>query len=471
MGIRAFSIHAHFYQPPRENPLTGSIPVEQSAAPFSNWNERIHAECYQPNADLGNYQHVSFNIGPTLFAWMARHDPQTCSKIIAQDQANLRGHQVGNAMAQSYNHTILPLSTYQDKITQIYWGIADFTARFCRPPQGMWLPETAVDIETLEVLARLGIQFTILAPWQAAQPGIDPSRPYRVELPGERQISAFFYQSSLSSRISFDTLATINADNFAQTILYPSFDDIRKQSDEPQFLLIASDGELYGHHQPLRQHFLAHLVNGASSSLGLQHTYPALWLKENPARQSVEIQERTSWSCHHGVARWVGTCPCTPGNGDWKFWLRYSFDRLANDLDQLYLEAAAPLVKDPWQLRNRYIHVLLGQLSLDSLLSESASRSLTSDETYRISLLLEAQRERQRMFTSCGWFFEDFDRIEPRNNVAYAAQAVRLARQATGVDLEPQTARDLQRVGNQRMQLCADAVFTSHLHPALPPTP
>jgi hypothetical protein len=463
LGIRAFSIHAHFYQPPRENPLTGSIPVEQSAAPYPNWNERIHAECYRPNADLGNYQQVSFNIGPTLFNWMAGHDPQTYAKIISQDQANLQRHQVGNAMAQSYNHTILPLSTYQDKVTQIYWGIADFTSRFHRPPQGMWLPETAVDNETLEVLARLGIQFTILAPWQASQPTLDPGRPYWVELPGERHIAVFFYHSNLSSRVSFDTLATINADHFAQTILYPSFETDLRTGDEPQFLLIASDGELYGHHQPQRQHFLAHLVNGASSRLGLQHTYPALWLKEHPALQSVEIQECTSWSCHHGVARWVGSCPCTPGNSDWKFWLRYSFDRLAKDLDQLYLEATAPLFTDPWQLRNRYIHVLLGQLSLDSLLSETATRSLTSDETRRVSLLLAAQRERQRMFTSCGWFFEDFDRIEPRNNVAYAAQAVRLARQATGVDLEPQTTRDLGRVVSQRMQVSADSVFQSHL--------
>jgi len=464
LGIRAFSIHAHFYQPPRENPLTGLIPVEQSAAPYPNWNERIFAECYRPNAELGNYQQVSFNIGPTLFTWMSGHDPHTCAKIIAQDQANLQRHQVGNAMAQSYNHTILPLSTYQDKVTQIYWGIADFTSRFNRLPQGMWLPETAVDNETLAVMARLGIQFTILAPWQACQPGIDPSQPYRVDLPGEQQISVFFYQSELSSRVSFDTLATINADDFARTILFPSFETARAHANQPQFLLIASDGELYGHHQPQRQHFLAHLVDGASSQLGLQPTYPALWLKEHPARQSIEIQERTSWSCHHGVARWVGTCPCTPGNGDWKFWLRYSFDRLANDLDQLYLETTQFLVKDPWQLRNQYIHVLLGQRSLSSLLSETASRSLTSDETRRISLLLEAQRQRQRMFTSCGWFFEDFDRIEPLNNVAYAAQAVRLARQATGVDLEPQTARDLQRVSSLRLQLSADAVFQSYIN-------
>ncbi len=464
MGIRAFSIHAHFYQPPREDPLTGSIPVEQSASPYPNWNERVHAECYRPNADLGNYEHISFNIGPTLFNWMSGHDPRTCAKIIAQDQANLGRYQVGNALAQSYNHTILPLGTFQDKVTQIFWGIADFNYRFNRLPQGMWLPETAVDNETLEVLSRLGIQFTILAPWQAAQPGIDPSQPYRVNLPDNRQINVFFYQCELSSRVSFDTAATINADEFAQSILNPSFEAGRADSREPQLLMIASDGELYGHHQPFRQHFLAHLVNGASSHLGLQPTYPALWLQEHPPRQSVEIQERTSWSCHHGVARWVGTCPCTPGNGDWKFWLRYSFDRLANELDRLYLDVTAPLFKDPWQLRNQYIHVMLGVLSIDALLSETANRCLTSDETRRVRLLLEAQRERQRMYTSCGSFFEDFDRIEPRNNVAYAAQAVRLARQATGVDLEPQTARDLQRVLSQHSYLSADAVFQSYLH-------
>jgi alpha-amylase/alpha-mannosidase (GH57 family) len=464
VGIRAFSIHAHFYQPPREDPLTGSIPVEQSASPYPNWNERVHAECYRPNAELGNYEHISFNIGPTLFNWMSGHDPYTCAKILAQDQANLGRYQVGNALAQSYNHTILPLGTFQDKVTQIFWGIADFNYRFNRLPQGMWLPETAVDNETLEVLSRLGIQFTILAPWQAAQPGIDPSQPYRVNLPDDRQISIFFYQCELSSRVSFDTAATINADNFAQSILYPSFETGRAESNEPQLLMIASDGELYGHHQPFRQHFLAHLVNGASSHLGLQPTYPALWLQEHPPRQSVEIQERTSWSCHHGVARWVGTCPCTPGNGDWKFWLRYSFDRLANELDRLYLDVTAPLFKDPWQLRNQYIHVMLGQLSIDALLSETATRCLTSDETRRVRLLLEAQRERQRMYTSCGSFFEDFDRIEPRNNVAYAAQAVRLARQATGVDLEPQTTRDLQRVLSQRSYLSADTVFQSYLN-------
>ena len=463
MGIRAFSIHAHFYQPPREDPLTGSIPVEQSAFPYPNWNERIHAECYRPNADLGNYERISFNIGPTLFNWMSRHDSITCAKILAQDQANLQRYQVGNALAQPYNHTILPLGTYQDKVTQIFWGIADFNYRFNRLPQGMWLPETAVDHETLEVLARLGIQFTILAPWQASQPDLDPSRPYRVDLPCDRQINVFFYQRELSSRVSFDTQATINADNFAQSILDPSFTASRSDSSEPQLLLIASDGELYGHHQPMRQHFLAHLVNGASTHLGLQPTYPALWLQEHPPRQSVEIQERTSWSCHHGVARWVGNCPCTPGNGDWKFWLRYSFDRLSNELDRLYLDVTAPLFKNPWQLRNQYIHVLLGQFSIDALLSETANRSLTSDETRRVKLMLESQRERQRMFTSCGWFFEDLDRIEPRNNIAYAAQAVRLARQATGVDLEPQATRDLSRVLSQRSYLSADTVLQSNL--------
>jgi len=435
------------------------MPIEESAAPYKNWNERIHAECYRPNAELGNFQQIGFNIGPTLFNWMAGYDPQTCARIVAQDRANLERHQAGNAIAQAYNHTILPLGSLQDKLTQVYWGIADFKHRFNRPPQGMWLPETAVDYETLEVLTRLGIQFAILAPWQASQADIDPGQPYQVELPAGRQITAFFYHSELSAQVSFDAQATVNADRFAQSILIPAFKNTPPGRDEPQYLLIASDGELYGHHQPLRQYFLAHLLNGASASLGLQPIYPAQWLKKHPARQRMAIQERTSWSCHHGVARWVGECPCTPGNGEWKFWLRYAFDRLAADLDHLYLDSTRPLFKDPWLLRNQYIHVLLGELSLETLFSEHAQRSLTTEESLRVSLLLEAQRERQRMFTSCGWFFEDFDRIEPRNNVAYAAQSVRLARQATGIDLAPQTARDLGRVLSQRVKLSAETVF------------
>lgn len=397
---------------------------------------------------------------------MQDYDSLTSRKISEQDAANVSRHGVGNAMAQAYHHTILPLASLQDKITQVNWGIADFEQRFHRRPQGMWLPETGADLETLDVLARQGIQFTILAPWQAEQEGVDVTQPYRVQLPGGRQITVFFYQQELSGRISFDAGVTTNADRFAEFYLQAHFNPEKQRRGESQIVLLASDGELYGHHQYLRDHFLARLVDGASSSLGIQPTFPALWLKEHPARQEMRIRERTSWSCHHGVTRWMGKCACTPGEANWKAQLRYSLERAAGEIDRLFVQAVQPMIADPWELRHRYIQVILGNMSADRLIEDMAGRALTSSQVLRIERLLEAQRERQRVFTSCGWFFEDFDRIEPRNNVAYAAQAVYLTRLATGVDLEPFVREDLRRVVSERSGLSAEQVFERHLRRA-----
>jgi alpha-amylase/alpha-mannosidase (GH57 family) len=463
---RSFCIHGHFYQPPREDPLTGIIPPEAGAHPYKNWNERIHAECYRPNAQLGNFARISFNVGPTLCAWMENYDHGTCQRIVEQDRLNIERHGVGNAMAQAYNHSILPLASYRDKVTQIVWGKVDFAHRFGRQPRGMWLPETAVDSETLEVLARQGIEFTILAPWQASGGDVDPTEPYIVPLPGGRQIMVFFYQRDLSGRVSFDAGATINADVFAEEIMLPYFDPTKHRRGESQMLLVASDGELYGHHKKLRDHFLARLVDGASGSLDIRPTFPALWLKESPPRKTVKIRDETSWSCHHGVTRWMGDCACTPGNGDWKAQLRYAFERLSRELDRLYQNAVSPVIDDPWGLRNRYIRVILGQMSAEKLIEESAGHALPGEQVRRVHLMLEAQRERQRMYTSCAWFFEDFDRIEPRNSVAYAAQAVRLAYLATGVDLESYAKDDLKRVSSLRNGQSADKVFETHLRRA-----
>jgi hypothetical protein len=463
MSLNAFSVHAHFYQPPREDPLTGEIPLEKGASPFPNWNERIHAECYQPNAALGNFARISFNVGPTLFTWMQTHHPDTLRQIVDQDRTNLEHFGAGNALAQAYNHTILPLAGYQDKRTQVYWGLAEFEHRFGHKAQGIWLPETAVDYETLEVLDQLGVKFTILAPWQADQRELDPTEPYTVPLSQGRKITVFFYQRDLSGRVSFDADATTNADHFAWSLLRWYYNSEKTRRGEPQLLMIASDGELYGHHKNHRDYFLARLVDGASEAAGLYPTYPALWLKDHPVRRSTGILERSSWSCHHGVTRWSGACACTPGKADWKARLRQAFDRLASELDGLYREALSPLVSDPWLLRQRYIHVLLGEVALPALLGEQTEHTLTHAQVRRVSLLLEAQRERQRMFTSCGWFFEDFDRIEPRNCVAYAAQAVRLTRQATGVDLAPEIIKDLGQVVSPRSGLSAAQVFASYL--------
>jgi len=467
MPIKALCIHGHFYQPPREDPLTGIIPTEPGAAPYKNWNERIHAECYRPNAELGNFENISFNVGPTLFSWLADYDPPTYQRILAQDQANVTRFGVGNAIAQAYNHTILPLAPASDKVIQIAWGIADFKHRFKRMPQGMWLPETAVDYETLTTLANQGIEFTVLAPWQAGKEPIDSTEPYRVPLPGGGSITVFFFQPDLSSRISFDPTTTADADLFASQELVRYFHPEKERQGDPQILLLASDGELYGHHQPFRERFLAHLLDGASVQAGIEPVFPALWLQSYPPRQEMGIQERTSWSCHHGVTRWMGECACAPQDARWKSHLRRALDRLASELDYLYFDAVYPFITKPRILRQRYIHVMLGELTTAQLVAEMTDRTLPSYQLKRLSLLLESQRERQRMFTSCGWYFDDFDRIEPRNNLAYAAQAVRLAQLATGEDLAPQAISELNLVVSPRTGLRADVVFRIHLERSL----
>ena len=468
MSVRALSIHGHFYQPPREDPVSGLIPPEYGAKPYHNWNERIHAECYLPNAKLGNFEKISFNIGPTLFSWMNTFDPSVIRLIVAQDRVNLQHYGVGNAIAQAYNHTILPLATYEDKVTQVEWGIADFEHQFGRKPIGMWLPETAVDIESLNILAKHGIEFTILAPWQAEINHLDVTEPYRVALSAGKSISVFFYHQGLSSGVSFDPSMTNNADDFVRNIILPTYIWEKEQRGEPQLLLIASDGELYGHHQHFRDRFLAHLVNSASSNAGVEKTYPALWLKKYPPQHWVSIREATSWSCHHGVERWKGDCGCTPGDGRWKGYLRQAFNRLARQLDKVYADSLTDYNIDPWKLRNSYIHVILGQLPVEELIHQHSGEKLESEPITRIRLLLEAQREKQRVFTSCGWFYDDFSRIEPRNNVAYAAQAVRLTYLATGINLSELFKADLHYVVSRRSDLRGDKVFQREMQKTIP---
>ncbi len=448
--------------------MSGLIPQEYGAKPYRNWNERIHAECYRPNAQLGNFEKISFNIGPTLHSWMRRYDPTASRLIVGQDQANVRLHGVGNAMAQAYNHTILPLATLEDKVTQVVWGMADFEQQFGHKPLGMWLPETAVDLETLNILAEHGIEYTILAPWQAECEDLDVTQPYRVALSAGKSITVFFYHQGLSTGVSFNPWLTINADEFVRNTVLPSFSCEKTQRGEPQLILIASDGELYGHHQHSRERFLAHLVNGASSSAGLEKSYPALWLKENPPRHWISIREDTSWSCHHGVERWRGDCGCTPGDGRWKGYLRQAFNRLAYQIDKIYTETLDSYHIDPWKIRNAYIHSLLGQVRSDELIFQHAGRRLQPDQLTKIRLLLEAQHERQRMFTSCGWFFDDFSRIEPRNNVAYAAQAIRLTARSSGVDLSGQLMADLHYVASHRSKLRGDKVLQREMQKTLP---
>jgi alpha-amylase/alpha-mannosidase (GH57 family) len=332
----------------------------------------------------------------------------------------------------------------------------------------MWLPETAADLETLNILAEHGIEFTILAPWQAESNQLDVTEPYRVALSAGKSLSVFFYHQGLSTGVSFNPGLTNNADDFVKNVILPTFIWEKEQRGEPQLLLIASDGELYGHHQHFRDRFLARLVNGASSSVGLEKSYPALWLKKYPPRHWVSIREGTSWSCYHGVERWRGDCGCTPGDGRWKGYLRQAFNRLARQLDKVYTDAMLTYSIHPFKLRNSYIHVILNQLTVDELIFQYAGKRLDSDQVRQIRLLLEAQRERQRIFTSCGWYFDDFSRIEPRNNVAYATQAVRLTNLATGVNLAEQFKADLYYVVSQRTGLRGDKLFQKEMQKTLP---
>jgi alpha-amylase/alpha-mannosidase (GH57 family) len=459
------AIHAHFYQPPREDPFTGQIPQEYGAEPYHDFNEKIHAECYKPNADLGNFDRISFNMGPTLLRWMAQHDMRTLNRIVRADRHNVQRYGAGNAMAQVYNHTILPLSSRRDKELQIAWGIADFRHRFGRSPQGMWLAETAVDRESLDLMAARGIHFTILAPWQAEAWHLDVTQPYKVQLSSGRQMIVFFYEGDISGRLSFDTSLSTNADHFAMWALLPKFRTDKLERREPQLITIATDGELYGHHQAFRDHFLSHLVNGSGERAGLHFTFPALWLRDYPPAATIAIHDNTSWSCHHGVKRWGDNCDCTWGDGKWKRQLRGALNHLAQALDTLYEEQTRPWVHDPWQLREEYIRVILNQMSITELIWNHTprKRGLAADQIERLGLLLESQHLRQWMFTSCGWFFEDLDRIEPKNNIAYAARAILLAKMATGVDLGPSFAANMRAVVSQRTNLRGDEIYRQAL--------
>jgi alpha-amylase/alpha-mannosidase (GH57 family) len=450
MGNKQFFIHGHFYQPPREDAITGLIPGEPGAAPYKNWNERIHDECYRPNASIGNFSRISFNIGPTLLDWMQGHDKLTYQAIIDQENAIYARYGVGNGMAQPYNHTILPLASTRDKITQIKWGIADFIHHFGHQPLGMWLPETAVDEETLSILADHGIQFTILAPWQVRLDKKDEGF-YILNLPGNRQMHAFVYDRGLSTRLSFDPSATVNADQFIRDHLELS---VEAQS---RVLCAASDGELYGHHQPFREMFLAHLIDRIPVLTDLSVSFPAKILREAEAASLAELVPDTSWSCHHGISRWKEECACTPG-AIWKAPLRSALDSIADQVDVIFERVLVDKGIDPFNARNEFIRVLLGETSIDDFLAYECK--CQGEDTMMVQALLKAQVARQKMYTSCGFFFDELSRIEPRNNIGYAAQAIAWTEFVTGEQLMPDAWQFLSEIKSQRFAINGWTIFT-----------
>ena len=460
MATTHFCVHGHFYQPPREDAFSGVIPQEFGAGPHGNWTERIYHECYLPNVRAGNFQKMSFNIGPTLFAWMEKHHPETVADIAAQENMVVQRTGFSNAIAQPYFHLIMPLASPRDRDTMIRWGIREYEKRFGHAPQGMWLPETAVDLASLSDLTNHGITFTILAPWQAKDPNLDKSRPYRIALADENAINVFFYNGFLSGEISFNPTASENADAFVKNWLIPQAKTMQAEGDT--LIVAASDGELYGHHQPYRDRFLSYLMDGAVEKAGIIHTFPALWLSEHPADQTTHIMENTSWSCHHGIERWRNVCGDAP-NATWKKPLREFLDQMAAVIDALYASHLSGWVRDVWVLRDAYIDVLLGDISVDNLIAQHAVRELTPGQAAIVKLLLEAQYERLRMFSSDAWFFYDLDRIEPLNALKYAAHAAGLVERATGTDPSQELISIASRARSEVSSLTADIMFLGFL--------
>jgi len=460
---RYVCIHGHFYQPPRENPWLEEIEMQNPAYPFHDWNERITAECYGPNSAsrlldkegkiidiVNNYSRISYNFGPTLLSWMEKHEPGVYEAIIRADKESCERFQDhGAALAQTYNHMIMPLANSRDKNTQIVWGIKDFEHRFGRSPEGMWLPETAVDLETLDILAREHIKFTILAPRQARRERkinkkgwndvsgsrIDPKRPYLCRLPSGREISLFFYDGPIAQDLAFGEVLN-NGETFAERLVGAFSHD-----QSPQLVHVATDGETYGHHHRYGDMALSYCLHHIKNKKLANMTIYGEFLEHFPPTHEVEIFENSSWSCVHGVERWRSNCGCNATNRanwnqEWRSPLRRAMDWLSDSLARIYEREISPLVRDPWSARDSYIEVLLDRKKLDSFLSANCIRELTQEEKVRLLKLLELQRHAMLMYTSCGWFFDDISGIETVQVIQYASRAMQLAREVCNEHLE-----------------------------------
>ncbi|MEO0540975.1 MAG: DUF3536 domain-containing protein [Cyanobacteria bacterium P01_A01_bin.105] len=461
-------VHGHFYQPPRENPYLEAVERQPGAAPFHDWNERILHECYRPNAfarilnDRGevlhvvnNYEHISFNIGPTLMSWLERHDVETYRRIIAADRVSCdRNDGHGNAIAQVYNHIILPLANPRDKLTQVRWGIADFRRRFGREPEGIWLAETGVDYDTLRVLIECGIRFTILAPsqvercrplgsehWQAVGGGqIDPNRPYRCFVPGlpegQNFIDIFFYDGPISRDMGFgDILASSYdfADRLGQAV--------HGGHDDAQVISVATDGETFGHHRSGAEKTLAYALYQEFPRRGWEVTNFAQFLNLHPPTWEAELKPVTAWSCAHGVDRWQTDCGCG-GGGEWhQRWrrpLRDALDWLRDQLVEVFEAYGGDLFADPWLARDHYVEVISDRTprNISRFLAQHQAHKLTSGDKIDALRLLEMQRHALLMYTSCGWFFDEISRPEGTQILRYASRAIELAEEVSGESFE-----------------------------------
>ena len=458
---RYLCIHGHFYQPPREDPFTHVMPSEIGAGPYHDFNEKITHECYRPNMQAHNFEAISFNIGPTLASWMARQARDVYTGIVEADKSYTRRFGTGNAIAQAYNHTILPLASRRDKQTQIIWGISDFQHRYGRFPAGMWCGETAIDMETLSLLEAQGLRYTILAPWQAAQ-GVDVTEPYWVKLPNGNRFAVFFYQGPISGDVSFNDSVTTNADAFAAAYL-PNFLNWEKANrGDDQILTISTDGELYGHHKPFRDLFLAHLVRHSAPAFGYEVITPERFLDLRPPRHDVLINAPSAWSCAHGVARWSTGCDCTDGDHAWKPIMLQAIRNLAHNIDQHFEHQGSLTLADPWEARDHFLEWRNGWISSQAFWSSYGRNGRKPGKeslAVRTWHLLEAEYCMQAAYTSCGWFFEDLDRIEPRIDLNSARCAISHIWQALHIDLQQGFLQDLENAHAWRSRLTGPEIY------------
>ncbi len=465
MSEKWVCIHGHFYQPPRENPWLESIEPQPSAHPYRDWNDRITAECYRPNTAarvvdssnqiikiVDNYQRMSFNVGPTLMSWLEQFAPDVHVALLDADRASAErfsGH--GSAMAQAYNHMIMPLASPRDRATQVRWGLADFRRRYRREPEGMWLAECAVDTATLEALAAEGIAFTVLAPHQAKAwrpphgdwrtSPIDPGRCYRYPLPSGRSIDLFFYDGGVSQAVAFERLL---ADG--HQIISRMIGRSPAEGHEPTLCHIATDGETYGHHHRYGDMALAWALSQVEAGWqGTRLTNYAEYRVKVPASWEVQLAEGTSWSCAHGIARWRDDCGCNSGghpgwNQKWRRPLRDALDWLRDEAASALDGVGGMLFDDPWAARDGYIDVLLTRTveARDRFFAKYASHALDPVERVRALSLMEMARHAMLMYTSCGWFFDELSGIETVQCMQYAARVAELIEDVGGhaVELE-----------------------------------
>jgi len=438
MNKHYLSVHCHYYQPPRGNPLSGEPLIEPAAAPYQNWNERITAECYEPNARLGNIKNISFNLGETLAAWLADNAPETYQSYIAADKYGAETRGVGNAISQPMHHTILPLARRDDIETQVKWGKQMFAHRFGRQTEGMWLPEMAVNLETLEVMAEQGIQWTILTDYQVVDkpPGAGP---FWVDLPNNKRIKIFVRDGYISNDLSFGMGHLGGAGRWARHVLAPY------RPKTGQLTLIASDGETFGHHWRGEEHFLHWLLAYEARAAGYKVCTLADYAHEFEPEATVDIYEDTAWSSGYGLARWATGSPDTAGDSSWKGALRRALDNLRYQVDGVYQEELQRVDEaiDPIELRDAYVRVIIGDVGEEEFL-KLQEVDANGAESNRLLKLVQAQYYRQRMYASCAFFFDSLDDLSTRYGIASAAKAISLTNEAVGVNLEKDFRSDLR---------------------------